>query len=223
MGSYYYLVAQLPNLIYGQAPSMSSEAFKELAKPILSKTDAALLDTISFDLQATKQEPSEDSPKPLSQAPVKGKIADAESLSTQFAEKAPPCGSDFIDHWREWERTLRLNIAKQRFIRKGLKWDALPELPEEPADAVSLAVKAVAATESPLEVEFLLDKARWNAIEEMQGSNFFTCNTIFAYLLKLLILERHASLQAEKGFSEYKLLYASIMENAQTSAAGEYT
>jgi len=57
-----------------------------------------------------------------------------------------------------------------------------------------------------------LDKARWSAIESLQGVEYFDRNTIFAYLLKLLILERRSAMQPETGFSEYKSLYASIMD-----------
>jgi hypothetical protein len=53
----------------------------------------------------------------------------------------------------------------------------------------------------------------------------FDRSTIYAYLLKLMILERRASFKTEIGFTEYKSLYASILESAQSgvSPAGEHT
>jgi hypothetical protein len=83
--------------------------------------------------------------------------------------------------------------------------------PEHPADAAS-AAKAAVALESPLEAEFFLDQARWNAIEVLQGLQYFSVNTIYAYLLKLRLMERRALFKLEDGFAEYKGLYAAIMQ-----------
>ena len=194
MGSYYYLVSQLPYLIYGQTPPMSADAFRSLARPLLTDKDAVLLDLVGFDPQPLK--PGDD--------------------DHSYAENAPASGCNFIDGWREWERSLRLNLAKQRSIKTKRETAAPVEPPVFPADAAAVAVKAVVAAESPLEGETLIDKARWNAIETLQGSDHFDRNTIFAYLLKLILLERRASFQTDVGFSEYKSLYASILESAAT-------
>jgi hypothetical protein len=169
---------------------MSPEAFKDLAKPLLNEEDAALLDMVSLD------------PAPYGEAP---------SLGISYAESALSCGSDFIDGWREWERALRLNLARQRVVKVKREGAALAEPPILPADAAAAAHGAIAAVDSPLEADIFLDKARWSAIEALQGVDYFDRNTVFAYLLKLLILQRRDSMQTETGFSEYKSLYASIM------------
>jgi hypothetical protein len=172
---------------------MSSAAFRDLARPLLSDRDAALLDLVGLDPQPGRG--GEDGPS--------------------YADNAPASGSDFIDRWREWERSLRLNAARHRAIKTRREDGAPVEPPIHPADAAAAAVKAVVATESPLEAELLIDKARWAAIDVLQGNDYFDRNTIFAYLLKLLILERRASFQTETGFAEYKSLYASILDSAQ--------
>jgi hypothetical protein len=122
------------------------------------------------------------------------------------------CGAPFVSAWRAWERALSLNLARYR--AQKLKRDAagLDEPPANPADAAS-AAKAAAAMESPLEAELFLDQARWNAIDSMQGLSYFGENVVFAYLLKLRILERDALFKADEGFAEYKALYATILEN----------
>ena len=196
MGSYYYLASQLPYLIYGQTPPMSSAAFKELAKSLLDESDAALMDLIDLDPQPLKS--GEEGPS--------------------YADNSPASGSDFIDRWREWERTLRLNLARHRSIKTKRENSAPVEPPVFPSDAAAAAVKAVVAVESPLEGEILIDKARWNAIEVLQGGDYFSRNTIFAYLLKLILLERKASFKTDVGFAEYKSLYASILDRAHESA-----
>jgi hypothetical protein len=132
-----------------------------------------------------------------------------------------PTASALIDSWLAWERALRLHLAKARAGR--LKRDAsqLPEAPADPLDAAALA-KNVLAIESPLEAEQALDRARWTAIESFQGFDYFGRDTAYAYLLKLLILERKALFRVDEGFAEYKAIYASVMEAAPTSiASGE--
>jgi len=192
VGSYYYLVSQLPYLMFGQRPPMSSEAFRELARPLLSGQDAALLDLVSLDPQ-----PPEDA-----------------GAGPSYADSLPPCGSDFIDQWREWERVLRLNLAKHRSVKTKREGAVTVDPPGFPVDAAGTAGKAMLVEDSPLEGEVLLDRARWVAIEFFQGLDYFDRSIIYAYLLKLMILERHASFQVETGFAEYKSLYNAILESA---------
>ena len=182
MGSYYYLLSQLPFLTFGQKAPISSQHFKELALPLLDETDAAILAAMGNNLE--------------------------------------PCGSVFIDTWLEWEKTLRLNLAKQRFIKLKRDGSFPAEPPAFPSDAASLAAKAM--QENPLSAEVLIDKARWAVIEALQGYDYFNSNSVFAYLLKLMILERQSLFQDETGLSEYKSIHASILEQSAALAAGEF-
>jgi hypothetical protein len=179
---------------------MNSAGFRDLAGSLMDKNDAALLDQLSLD------------PEPPG-IPVVGPA---------YAENALPSGCVFIDRWREWERTLRLNLAQARAQRIKREGGAPLEPPGHPAEAAVVALNAAAVDESPLEAELFLDRARWNAIEELQGTDHFSRNTVYAYLLKLLLLERHSLFDTEAGFAEYKSLYASILESAQgVSPVGE--
>jgi len=188
VGQYYYLVPQLPYLVFGQPPPMSPEAFRELAMSLLDAEDVALLDMLGPGLKPTLDDSSSS-------------------------------GSDFIDKWREWERILRLNLVKHRAGK--LKREApAAEPPVLPSDAAAAAAKAV--QESPLEGEIIIDRARWHAIDTLlEGSGPFDRDAVFAYMLKLIILNRQALFQTERGFSEYKSLYASILEQSGKLSAGE--
>jgi hypothetical protein len=210
VGSYYYLAAQLPDLVYGQGAPMSSAAFLDMAGRFLNKEDSGLLDKLSLD----PGDPGADPSRPA------------------YEEGAVPTGCDFIDKWREWERSLRLNLARNRAARLKREGGAPVDPPAYPLDAAAAALKAGinagnsaggAPEESPFEAEIALDKARWNAIEHLQGIAYFSRNTIYAYFLKLLLLERRELFNTEAGFAEYKSLYASILERAQQgmSPAGE--
>ena len=191
MGAYYYLGAQLPNLVYGQKPPMTSEAFKSLAKELMGSSDATVLDFCSL-------------------AP--GSMSDTDS------KKLP--NSKFLKLWKEWEHSLRLNLAKGRAHK--LKRDVLHvDAPAYPSDAAG-AAKIALTMETPLEAEIFLDKARWSAIESFQGIDAFGKNTMYGYYLKLLLMERRMTFKKEEGFNEYKGLYASILGSKTSgSSMGE--
>jgi hypothetical protein len=190
VGSYYYLGAQLPYLVYGQDIPMSSEVFKTLARENMGSSDAALLDYCTLD------------PDP----------ADTAASSAAYAEPAPRTASAFINNFKEWERALRLNLARNRALK--LNRDFNMDTPDYPIDAAAAAKNAL-AIESPLEAEIFLDKARWDVIENNQGLNTFSENAMFAYLFKLLLMERRAAFKTDEGFSEYKALYTAILGEAK--------
>jgi hypothetical protein len=170
---------------------MSSGHFRELAASALGPADAFWLDRCGLN-------------------PFQG----AASGDGKAQDGKIPVGEpEFFKKWREWEKALRLNLARYRSAR--VKRDSPADTPEHPADAAA-AAKAAAAMDSPLEAEIFLDEARWRAIDYFQGINYFDRNTIYAYLLKLLLMERRSCFRAEEGFAEYKGLYAAVME-----AAGE--
>jgi hypothetical protein len=172
--AYYFLMAQLPSLIHGQNPPMSSVRFRDLAETGLSKADAAVLPYCSLIPQA-----------------IPGKL-----------------DCPFISAWYEWESSLRLNLARYRAAK--LKREGPSGVHPYPQDAAA-AAKAASSLESPLEAELLLDEFRWKAIEYFQGIQYFDRNTVYAYLLKLQLMERRSSFRTEEGFNEYKGLYAAVM------------
>jgi hypothetical protein len=172
---------------------MSSDGFKSMAAPLMSDTDTHLMEQLFLDPD-----------------PVK-----ANDERPSYADNVPSTGCSFIDGWREWERTLRLNLARHRAVKTKRENEAPIEPPLFPADAAAAAIKAAVGTDSPLEGEIIIDKARWNAIEVLAGNDYFDRNTIFAYYLKLVLLERRALKKKKKGFVEYKSLYASILESGQ--------
>ena len=192
MGQYYYLGAQLPYLLYEQSPPISSMHFLELATEHMRASEAALLSLCTLD-------------------PDPDEGADAE-------KKAVNCGSLLIKRWKEWEMALRLNLARNRAIK--LKRESVPEAPEFPAEAV-LAAKSALTIESPLEAELFLDKARWDAIDALQGNNIFSDSAMYAYLLKLLLMEKRVKFNTDIGFREYKALYDAILTNTRTNTGEE--
>ena len=178
MGAYYYLAAQLPSIIFGQPPFMSSYAFKNLAASQMSKSEAEVLEqcTLAFE---------------------------ADNKKTK---------SELVNRYKEWERTLRLNLARGRAVKLSREGPA--EVPDFPPSAVA-AAKAALAMDSSFDAEMALIKARWEAIESFEGFNIFTEEAMYAYLLKLLLMERRMAFNEEKGFQAYKALYTAILGEAK--------
>jgi hypothetical protein len=177
---------------------MTSAAFKSLAVSLMDEGDAALMDQLYLD-----PDPAHAGATPFQS-----------SEGPSYVDRAPSTGCAFIDEWRDWERSFRLNAQKHRLIKTKRENTGVAEPPVFPTDAAAAAVKAVVGTDSPLEGEIIIDKARWNAIDVLVGNDYFDRNTIFAYYLKLVLLERRDSFKTEEGFAEYKSLYASILESA---------
>jgi hypothetical protein len=193
---YYFLTAQLPYLTYGQTAPITLSRFRELCRENLTAEDLALLESCALD------------PDPLkADLPPEGR-------GLTYGELPPETPSVFLNRWRQWERALRLHLAKLR--SQQLKRDAGVADPPDMFQDAQAAAKAAFAMESPLEAELYLDKARWDAIEDLQGMAYFHRDNIFAYLHKLLLLERRASFKTEEGFMEYQSLYASIMESSDS-------
>ena len=200
MGQYYFLAAQLPYLVYGQVQPMSSDAFRAMARAAMSSADAAALDYCTLD------------PFVAAPAPESGFFMGAPPPSTG-AGSNPPVHSAFINKWREWEQALRLNLAGGR-LQKLKRDGAAADAPDSPVEAAAAAKNAL-AMESPLEAELYLDKARWNAIEGFQGLSTFSEDAMYAYLLKLLLMERKAAFNTEEGYTEYERLYSAILGEAK--------
>ena len=59
--------------------------------------------------------------------------------------------------------------------------------------------------------------------EDFQGLDTFSENAMYAYLLKLLLLERRSAFNTEEGFKEYKELYNAILERAGAEFSSEMT
>jgi hypothetical protein len=177
VGNYYYFVAQLPYINYGDIPPMSSESFVELCEALLKPSDYALTKFCTLDAKTA-------------------------------IETAVGTGSDFIDDWLLRERTLWLNLAA---LRAGRLHRPIPADPPHDAPRAEAVAKAAFAMDDPLQAELYIDRARWGAVDAMVGMNYFSVNTIFAYLIKLRLLERKQLFKTEEGFSEYKALYAAIM------------
>ena len=192
MRNYYYFVATLPWVTYGDAPPKSSAEFREECAAHLAPGDAALLQYCTYHYGA-------------------------HDAVAAIAENAQATGSAFIDALLARERTLLLNLAHLRAAR--LKRQLPGEPPRDASDAEA-AAKAAFEMGDPLEAEVFLDRGRWDAIDALVGIDLFGVNMVYAYLLKLQLLERRQRFDTEKGFAGYKGLYDTILDEYNASSGG---
>jgi len=122
-------------------------------------------------------------------------------------------GSPFIDCLLARERTLVLNLA---YLRAGMLKRPSPGDPPHDVPRAEAVAKAAFEMDDPLEAAIFIDKARWDALDEMLGIDPFGVNNVFAYLMKLQLLERRQCFDAEVGTVKYKEIYDSIL-NAYNS------
>jgi hypothetical protein len=184
---YYYFGATLPTPQFGASPPMSSQEFLNRARLHLRPEDWAVLERA-----ALQSEPVPPGPK----------------------------GSAFLDRYHAWERTLRNEfvVARARRLgRIGEKW-IRPAGPDEDAarDARSI-LHAAADSATPLDVETALEAVRWALIDRLRGKTVFDFESLIAYRLQLLIIERLAALTAERGESLFLPIYADLLDAARTS------
>ena len=174
---YYYFVASLPSISYGDPPPVSSEEFRELCYGLLESDDTDLIRYCRYDPELVVQ-------------------------------TIQPTGSDFIDLLMARERTLVLNLAYYRAAK--LKRTSPGDPPHEVPRAEAVA-KAAFEMDDPLEAAMYIDRSRWGALDAMVGIDGFGVNNIFAYLMKLQLLERRQKFNAVKGAAAYQERYDSIL------------
>ena len=126
-------------------------------------------------------------------------------------------GSDFIDLLMLRERVLILNLA---FIRANKLKRPSPGDPPHDVPRAEARGKTAFEMDDPLEATIYIDEGRWGALDDMVGLDIFGVNTIFAYLLKLQLLERRQLFEAEKGAANYKELYDSILNEYNSKVRG---
>lgn len=88
-----------------------------------------------------------------------------------------------------WECALRNAIVRKR--SRKLNVDAAEYLNEDPRTEAESDVERTASAawmiSNPLERERLLDRARWEKIEELEAGQLFSFEQLCAYKLKLLL------------------------------------
>ena len=118
-------------------------------------------------------------------------------------------GSAFLDKWYEKERNLRCALAQIRAQR--MKKDSVPLPPGCTADIISAARTAV-GMDNPLSAEQFLYEYRLRLLDDLRPLDSFSIDSVYAYGLRLLLVERMKKFEVENGKISYHKIYDTILD-----------
>ena len=142
-------------------------------------------------------------------------ITEDEKAVLQGLSLIPPMenistGSAFLDVWYEKERNLRCALAQIR--AQKMKKDSIPLPPGCTADIISAARTAV-GMDSPLSAEQFLFEYRLRLLDDLRPLDGFSIDAVYAYGIKLLLVERMKKFEVENGKTSYHEIYDTILSN----------
>lgn len=118
-------------------------------------------------------------------------------------------GSVFLDTWYEKERNLRFALAQIR--SQKMKKDAVALPAGVTADIVQAARTAV-GMDSPLSAEQFLFEYRIKLLDDLRPLDSFSVDAVYAYGIKLLLVERMKKFDTEIGKTSYHKIYDNILD-----------
>lgn len=118
-------------------------------------------------------------------------------------------GSKFLDIWYEKERNLRCALAQIR--AQKMKKDSVPLPPGCTADIISAARTAV-GMDSPLSAEEFLYEYRLRLLDDLRPLDGFSIDAVYAYGLRLMLVERMRKFEVENGKASYHKIYDTILD-----------
>ena len=140
-------------------------------------------------------------------------ISEDEKITLNGLSLVPPkeltsTGSVFLDTWYEKERNLRFALAQIR--AQKMKKDSITLPPGCTADIVNIARTAV-GMDSPLSAEQFLFEYRIKLLDEIRPMDNFSIDAVYAYGLKLMLVERMRKFDVENGKASYHEIYDNIL------------
>lgn len=129
-------------------------------------------------------------------------------LSLVPSKEISSTGSVFLDTWYEKERNLRFALAQIR--AQKMKKDSYSLPAGCTADIVTAARTAV-GMDSPYSAEQFLYEYRMKLLEEIKPLDSFSIDAIYAYGIKLMLVERMRKFDVENGKTSYHKIYDTIL------------
>ncbi len=145
---------------------------------------------------------------------------DYKTLLTASITPEPAAEYPALVKWQNWERTLRNVLASMRSQKTGI--DDEKYLREgDSATGVFDAAREASTAANPKIAEGILDSARWQYLDEIEGLHNFDLTKLVVYYLKLQILERRKKMNLKDGEISYRKIYESITDKIHQSYDGE--
>lgn len=183
MSSYYYLAASMPMLTDSlQSPPLSSGDMLDQCRRFMHEDDYRVLLRADLNPDEPPREESDSSGGLMS----------------------------IGDRFRVWERSLRNDLARLRCAEQNQDTETFTRDSEAAFGTAEAAAEAMACT-TPLEAELSLNRRRWMKADELGAGHLFDAEFLAAYRLKLLLQERHAMFEEERGFAAYRRIYSRVL------------
>lgn len=131
------------------------------------------------------------------------------SLSLVPPKESEKTNSVFLDNWYEQERNLRFALAQIR--AQKMKKDSVPLPSGIVADVISVA-RTATGMDSPLSAEQFLYEHRLRTLDNLRPMDGFSIDAVYAYGLKLMLVERMRKFEVENGKSSYHKIYDTILD-----------
>lgn len=187
MRRYYYTLATLPFLSFEDEAPFSHKELYEMCWNTVSAEDMEILE--SADIEPPHSFWSEDSATPACEA---------------------------LERWYKWETALRNELVSYRASRLG--WETDKYLREgDVVTGVFDVARNAASQDSPLHAEELLNRARWNFLEELETGHFFEMTNLIVFSLKLQLLERKDLFTRERGEENFQQIYRTILDDIKSA------
>ncbi len=188
MSKYFYAVATLPYITYESDAFMKPEEFVEFCSYQLRRDHYLAIARLSLQPAAASSD-----------------------LSS---------GSDAVDRFFRFERGMRNALVRHRSAKSGRDASSFisPDLQgndlSDDVSASELARTAFAAgASSPLQAEEILDRGRWDFLDQVEVTHHFDFDNLAIYYLRLLILTRKTGRTRELGIAGYEAEYAKMTQS----------
>jgi len=121
-----------------------------------------------------------------------------------------------VTRWNLWERTLRNELVSLRAQQK--KTDLFEDIvPGEKVLGLANIAREAFSQPSPLTGEDMLNRSRWNFLEELETGHHFDIEKLIIYYLKLQLLQRKDFFNKERGRANYNEIFAYITADSNGS------
>lgn len=129
-------------------------------------------------------------------------------LSLEAPRMPIETGSKFLNQWYDFERALRHSLSQVR--AQKMKKDIGP-IPVSCTQDIIQAARTAVGMDSPLSAEQYLFEYRLSVLNEIQPLDSFSLDAVFAYGIRLMLVERMKKFDKEKGTDSYHKIYDTIL------------
>lgn len=130
------------------------------------------------------------------------------NLSIEAPRQAKKTGSVFLDKWYDYDRCLRYALCQVR--AQKLKKDP-PQIPVSLSQDVIQAARTAVGMDSPLSAEQFLYEHKLSVLNNIQPLDGFSVDAVFAYGVRLILLERMKKFDKVNGTDSYHKIYDAIL------------